>query len=74
MAQSMALKADGTVIGWGYNGYGLLNIPDGLTGVVAIAAGFDHNLALKSDGTLSFGVLTIGVSSASRKACQCCRH
>ena len=28
------------------------SIPTGLTDVVAIAAGFDHNLVLKRDGTL----------------------
>ena len=36
---SLALKADGTVVGWGYNGYGQTTIPAGLTNVVAIAAG-----------------------------------
>ena len=61
---SIALKSDGTVWTWGDNGYGQLGsgawtdnslIPvqvSGLTGVVAIAAGGAHTLALKSDGTL----------------------
>ena len=65
---SLALKADGTVLAWGYNGYGQLGdgtttnrsqpvtvqvsagVP--LRGVVAVAAGDIHNLALKSDGTV----------------------
>ncbi|RIE01608.1 hypothetical protein D3H35_25020 [Cohnella faecalis] len=51
-AHSLALKSDGTVVGWGYNTNGETNVPAGLTGVVAIAAGAAHSLALKSDGTV----------------------
>ena len=60
-AHSLALKADGTLWGWGANGYGQLG--DGttidralptltLSGVQAIAAGSYHSLALKTDGSL----------------------
>jgi hypothetical protein len=49
---SLALKSDGTVVGWGSNGFGQLNIPAGLNNVTAIAAGYGHSLALKSDGTV----------------------
>jgi len=36
---SLALKGDGTVVSWGYNGgAGQMNVPAGLTGVVAISA------------------------------------
>ncbi|MGA2750043.1 MAG: hypothetical protein ABSG59_14820 [Verrucomicrobiota bacterium] len=49
---SLALKADGTVNGWGDNTYGQTTIPAGLTNVVAIAAGYEHSLALKADGTV----------------------
>ncbi|WP_052419747.1 RCC1-like domain-containing protein [Hyalangium minutum] len=60
---SLALKSDGTVWAWGYNGSGRLgdgtttsrNTPVqvvGLTGVVAVAAGYSHSLAVKSDGTV----------------------
>ena len=60
---SVALKGDGTVWTWGYNGYGELgsgnttNRPTpfsvaGLTNVVGVAAGNYHTLAVKSDGTV----------------------
>ena len=49
---NLALKSNGTVVGWGGNSYGETTIPAGLTGVTAIAAGNGHSLALKSDGTI----------------------
>ena len=50
---ALALRTDGTVVGWGGdNFYGQNSIPAGLTNVVAIASGYYHNLALKSDGTV----------------------
>jgi alpha-tubulin suppressor-like RCC1 family protein len=68
-SHTLALKSDGTVWGWGYNGYGELG--DGssgnfrynivrasdLTSIIAIAGVDDHSLAVKSDGTVfSFGL------------------
>jgi len=63
-SHTVALKTDGTLATWGYNSFGQLGngttrtsrstpttVP-GLTGVVAIAAGSIHTVALKSDGTL----------------------
>ena len=63
---NLALKADGTVIGWGDNGSGQISIPAGLSNVVAIAAGgyetydangaitavFSYSLALADNGTI----------------------
>ncbi|MFL5807226.1 MAG: PxKF domain-containing protein, partial [Roseiflexaceae bacterium] len=46
------LKADGTVVAWGNNDYGQTDVPSGLSGVTAIAAGAFHNLALEADGTV----------------------
>ncbi|MEI2725576.1 MAG: hypothetical protein V9H26_19280 [Verrucomicrobiota bacterium] len=47
----LALKPDGTVVGWGQNSF-RSPIPalSGLSNVIAIAGGRDHNLAIKSDG------------------------
>ena len=63
---SLALKSDGTVWAWGWNYYGQLgngtngtntdkNTPvevSGLSGVVAVSAGYCHSLALLGDGTV----------------------
>ncbi|MBB4904289.1 alpha-tubulin suppressor-like RCC1 family protein [Actinophytocola algeriensis] len=68
---SLALRADGSVLGWGFNGHGQVgdgtsahsSVPhpvcavgatdcaaDPLTGAIAIAAGGNHSLALLSNG------------------------
>lgn len=53
---NLALKRDGTVVGWGDNKNGQINVPVGLSNLTAIAAGESHGLALKKDGTItSFG-------------------
>jgi len=73
---SLALKTDGTVWAWGWNPYGELGNGTfagcscgidtpvqvlGLTGVTAIAGGFEHALALKSDGTVwAWGLQSFG--------------
>ena len=56
---SMALKADGTVVAWGASGanYGQLTPPAGLSNVVAIAGGNVHSLALVE--TNQTGVIVI---------------
>src|SRR5208283_673873 len=51
-SHNLALKNDGTVVGWGYNGYGQTMVPAGLSNVVIISAGVYHSLALKHDGTV----------------------
>ena len=61
---SLALSRDGTVLAWGNNHYGQLGdggtipsssspvVVSGLTDVIAVSAGADHSLALRSDGTV----------------------
>ncbi|MDR5698757.1 putative Ig domain-containing protein [Agromyces aerolatus] len=50
---ALALRADGSVIGWGNNGSGQATPPPAAqSGVIAIAAGSSHSLALKSDGSV----------------------
>ena len=62
---SLALDSSGTVWAWGWNSFGQLGTPPdpytsrsvpaqvpGLSGVVAVAGGAWHSLALKSDGTV----------------------
>ena len=46
------LTQGGTVVAWGDNGNGQTTVPAGLGGVVAIAAGEYHTVALKQDGTV----------------------
>ncbi len=41
-----------SVAAWGINTSGRLSVPPGATNVVAIAAGYDHCLALRSNGTI----------------------
>ncbi|HEX5400096.1 MAG TPA: immunoglobulin domain-containing protein [Verrucomicrobiae bacterium] len=64
----MALRADGTVVAWGNSDcYGELDVPFGLSHIVAISAGANSNLALKSDGTVvawgSGGYVPTGLSN-----------
>lgn len=40
------------VVAWGSDNYGQTNVPPSATNVIAIAAGYSHSLALRSDGTV----------------------
>jgi hypothetical protein len=51
-AHACALRPAGTVICWGDNSDGELNVPPGLTGVKKISVGGAHTCAIKSDGTV----------------------
>jgi len=48
---SLALKSNGSIVGWGWGSYGEADPPRG-NDFIAIAAGSDHSLALKSDGSI----------------------
>jgi hypothetical protein len=49
---SLGLKADGSIVAWGYNYYGQCNVPAPNTGFVAVAGGGFHSLGLKADGSI----------------------
>ena len=49
---ALALRSDGTVAGWGYNGNGETSAPADLRNVVAIAAGYAYSMALRVNGTV----------------------
>ena len=48
---SLAIKSDGSLIGWGNNDHGRADVPSG-NDYTAISAGGCHSLALKSDGSV----------------------
>ena len=80
---SLALRGDGTVWAWGYNGSGQLGdgtvqmrltpTPDQLGGITAISAGLFHNLAIREEGSGGAwgyngqGQLGDGTSSTGRR-------
>jgi len=47
----LAIKVDGSLVGWGYNNHGECDVPAG-NDYVDIAAGVWHSIALKSDGSI----------------------
>ena len=49
---SLGLKADGSIVAWGHNGYGLCNVPAPNTNFVGVAAGVYHSLGLKAAGSI----------------------
>jgi len=58
---TVALRSDGSVLGWGFNSSGQASPPPGLIGLRAIAAGNNHTLALKDDQTVvGWGLNTSG--------------
>ena len=70
---SAVLKKDGSVWAWGYNGFGELGVGSQstiipspvqvttVTGLVGIAAGYDHLLLLRNDGAVwAAGLNTLG--------------
>lgn len=50
--QILSAVVPGHVEAWGYNFNGQATVPPGLEGVVAVAGGYSHNLALRTNGTV----------------------
>ena len=48
----LALKADGSIVAWGDNSLGQMNVPAPNSDFVAVAAGTTHSLGLKADGSI----------------------
>jgi alpha-tubulin suppressor-like RCC1 family protein len=49
---SIALRTDGSVVAWGDDSWGQIDVPVGLSNVVAIAAAGNHSLALTANGAV----------------------
>ncbi len=49
---SFGLKADGSIVAWGYNTSGQCNVPLPNTGFIVVAGGHSHSLGLKTDGSI----------------------
>jgi alpha-tubulin suppressor-like RCC1 family protein len=73
---TVAVRTDGTVLGWGEPGSSQPPSPVGISNVVAAACGWAHSLALKADGTVvSWGKVALqtrvpqGLSNVIAIAC-----
>ena len=51
-AYSLGLKADGSIVAWGFDYLGQTDVPAPNMDFVAVAAGEHHGLGLKSDGSI----------------------
>jgi len=51
-SHSLALRSDGTVVAWGWDNDGQIDVPADLTNTVAIAASSLQSMALRADGTV----------------------
>ena len=50
---TLALKENGTVMAWGENASGQVEVPTNLKSVIAVAGGDFHSVALQEDGTVA---------------------
>ena len=46
------MTSSGSIVAWGDDSSGQIDVPTGLTNVTAIAAGWSHSLALNGNGTV----------------------
>jgi hypothetical protein len=52
-SHSLAVRADGSIVAWGNNDFGQLDVPAPNTGFVAVAAGNSFSIGLRSDGSVA---------------------
>ena len=50
--EAEAAAVTSSVVAWGWNDGGQLNLPAGLHDVIALAGGYGHSIALQADGTV----------------------
>ncbi len=66
---SYALKADGTVTGWGEGSIGQTNFPASATNLIALASGQNHGVAARANGTVvAWGQNLSGQTNVSASA------
>lgn len=66
---SLALKADGSAVGWGDSSFGQTNAPADATNLIALGAGDSHTIALRSDRTvLAWGDNSLGQTNVPANA------
>jgi alpha-tubulin suppressor-like RCC1 family protein len=65
---TVAVKNDGSVMTWGESWPGQSDIPENLSGVIAVSTHLNFDLALKSDGTVvGWGENTLGQTDIPRE-------
>lgn len=63
-AHGLALRANGSVVAWGWNSYGQCNVPAALGPFAGVAAGEIHSAAVRSNGAVAcWGSNFSGMSS-----------
>lgn len=64
-ANGLALRSDGSVVGFGNNEFGLTNVPLSLTNPIALASCYLHNMVLDGDGRIgaSWGFNELGLTN-----------
>ncbi len=52
LSADFALRADGSLIGWGNDTYGIVDIPATATNIVSVTGGPEQTMAIRRDGTV----------------------
>src|SRR5579884_87829 len=52
LAADFAIRADGSIVGWGSDFYGILDIPSNATNLLTITAGPEQAIAVRPDGSV----------------------